>query len=124
VLRLHTIIHTEEAAMPLVRTNITLQEELLAVIDEVAGPRGRSAYIAGVLEKQARRDRLEKVWRQSFGALSGSTTWGTTDAEIRETFKAIRAEWSSPWPEDAEATGLDGATLGHDTADRLRDRPA
>jgi len=35
--------------MPLVRTNITLPAETLAIIDEVAGPRGRSAWIAEVL---------------------------------------------------------------------------
>ena len=112
--------------MPLVRTNITLPEELLAVIDEVAGPRGRSAYIAGVLEKQARRDRMHKVWRENFGKLKGSTTWGTTDEEVLETLKAIRADWYSPevWPEDAEETEPDGATPGHDAADRLRERTA
>ena len=31
--------------MPLVRTNVTLPAETLAMIDEVAGPRGRSAWI-------------------------------------------------------------------------------
>jgi hypothetical protein len=43
----HDESHCEALAMPLVRTNITLPAELLAIIDEVAGTRGRSAYIAG-----------------------------------------------------------------------------
>ena len=57
--------------MPLVRTNITLPAETLAIIDEVAGPRGRSAYIAEVLLKQAKRDRMKKVWEENRGALEG-----------------------------------------------------
>ena len=40
-----------------VRTNLLLPEELVAAIDEVAGPRGRSRYVAEVLERQIRRDR-------------------------------------------------------------------
>ena len=44
--------------MPLVRTNITLPAETLAIIDEVAGPRGLSAWIAEVLLRQAKRDRM------------------------------------------------------------------
>ena len=67
--------------MPLVRTNITLPAETLAIIDEVAGPRGRSAWIAEVLLKQAKRDRMKKVWEENRGALKGSTTWGTTPEE-------------------------------------------
>jgi hypothetical protein len=112
--------------MPLVRTNITLAAELLAIIDEVAGPRGRSAYIAGVLEKQARRDRAQKIWRDNFGKLKGSTTWGTTDEEVLATLKEIRAEWDRPniWPDDAEAAEPSDSTPGHDPADRLRRRSA
>ncbi len=42
--------------MGLVRTNITLPEETLALVDAVAGPRGRSRYIADIVAKQVRRD--------------------------------------------------------------------
>jgi hypothetical protein len=35
--------------MALVRTNVTLPEDVLAQVDAVAGPRGRSAYIADVV---------------------------------------------------------------------------
>lgn len=42
--------------MALVRTNITLPEETLALVDAVAGPRGRSRYIAEVVFRQVRRD--------------------------------------------------------------------
>jgi hypothetical protein len=111
--------------MPLVRTNITLPAETLAIIDEVAGPRGRSAYIAEVLLRQAKRDRMKKVWEANRGILKGSTTWGTTPEEVLQTLKEIRASWDRPhvdalWeekPPNAEAPG-------HDAPDRPRERPA
>ena len=91
--------------MALVRTNITLPAELLATIDEVAGPRGRSAYIVTVLEKQAKRDHMKQVWRENFGKLKGSTTWGTTPEEILQNLRDIRASWDRPdlWPSPAAA---------------------
>jgi hypothetical protein len=111
--------------MPLVRTNVTLPAETLAIIDEVAGPRGRSAYIAEVLLKQAKRDRMKKVWEENRGILKGSTTWGTTPEEVLETLKEVRRSWDrphvdAPWeerPPDAE-------TPRHDAPDRPLDRPA
>jgi hypothetical protein len=112
-------------AMPMVRTNITLPAETLAIIDEVAGPRGRSAYIADVLLRHAKRDRMKKVWRENFGVLQGSTTWGRTPEEVLETLKAIRRSWDRPhvdalWDERR----TDAEDPGHDAADRLRERPA
>jgi hypothetical protein len=111
--------------MPMVRTNITLPAETLAIIDEVAGPRGRSAYIADVLLRQAKRDRMKKVWEENRGVLKGSTTWGRTPEEVLETLKEIRRSWDRPhvdalWDErrtDAEAAR-------HDTPDRPLARPA
>ena len=103
---------TLERDMPLVRTNITLDADLLATIDEVAGPRGRSAWIAAVLEKEARRERMKKVWRGLEGALKGSTSWGATPEEVLETLRELRGSWDRPevdalWGEhgsDAEAS--------------------
>jgi hypothetical protein len=76
--------------MALVRTNITIPEETLALVDAVAGPRGRSAYIADVVAKQVRRDNARMVWEKYAGALKGSTTWGRTDAEVLETLRELR----------------------------------
>jgi len=74
--------------MALVATNITLPEETLALVDAVAGPRGRSAYIAEVVARQVRRDNARKVFRETAGALKGSPTWGQgteqTDRILRE----------------------------------------
>ena len=92
--------------MTLVRTNITIPAETLALVDEVAGRRGRSAYIAEVLAKQAKRDRMKKVWEENRGVLKGSTTWGTTPEEVLTALRQIRASWDRPevdarWPEEA-----------------------
>jgi hypothetical protein len=112
-------------AMPLVRTNITLPAETLAIIDEVAGPRGRSAYIAEVLLKQAKRDRMMKVWRANRGVLKESTTWGRTPEEVLQTLKEIRASWDRPWVDALwEERSPDAEAPRHDAPDRPLDRPA
>lgn len=68
--------------MGLVRTNITLPEETLALVDAVAGPRGRSRYIADVVHRQVRRDNARMVFEKYAGAFKDSTTWGRTDDEV------------------------------------------
>ena len=83
--------------MALVRTNITLPEDVLAQVDEVAGPRGRSRYIADVVARQARRDHARKVFAELAGALKGSKTWGETDDEVLANLRALRDEWERPW---------------------------
>jgi hypothetical protein len=111
--------------MPLVRTNITLPAETLAIIDQVAGPRGRSAYIAEVLLKQAKRDRMKKVWEENRGALKGSTTWGRTPEETLEILREIRRSWDRPNLETSDhVREPDAIPAGHDAVDRSRGRPA
>jgi hypothetical protein len=112
--------------MALVRTNITIPEETLALVDAIAGPRGRSAYIADVVAKQVRRDNARMVFEKYAGALKGSTTWGRTDAEVLETLRELRDDsdrerriWG-PY-EEGESGAL---PAGHDSADRLRPRKA
>jgi metal-responsive CopG/Arc/MetJ family transcriptional regulator len=102
--------------MALVRTNITIPEEVLALVDEVAGPRGRSAYIADVVAKQVRRDNARRVFRDLAGALRGSTTWGETDEEVLENLATLRQEWERPWVWEDE----DAIPVGHDGPDRPR----
>ena len=107
--------------MPLVRTNITLPAETLAIIDQVAGPRGRSAYIAAVLLKQAKRDRMEKVWRENRGVLKGSTTWGRTPEETLEILREVRRSWDRPNLEPPDhVREPDAIPAGHDAADGSR----
>jgi hypothetical protein len=111
--------------MPLVRTNVTIPAEILKIIDEVAGPRGRSAYIAEVLVKQVKRDRMKKVWEANRGALEGSEAWGRTPEETLDILRAIRSSWDRPGLElPADAKESHAVPPGHDTADRPRREPA
>ncbi len=108
--------------MALVRTNITIPEETLALVDAVAGPRGRSAYISDVVAKQVRRDNVRMVFEKYAGALKGSTTWGRTDQEVLKTLREIRSSRDrdrSLWGQDAEEE-LGEVPVGHDGGDRLR----
>jgi len=79
--------------MALVRTNITLPAEVLALVDQVAGPRGRSAYIADVVARQVRRDNALRVIRETAGALRGSKTWGETPEETDRILRELRDSW-------------------------------
>ena len=58
--------------MALARTNLTLPEELLAEVDALAGPRGRSRYVAEAVARRVKRDKLGKAIRESAGALVGT----------------------------------------------------
>lgn len=55
--------------MALARTNLTLPEELLRQVDEIAGPRGRSRYVADAVAQRVKRDRLRKAIEDSYGSL-------------------------------------------------------
>ena len=91
--------------MAMVRTNITLPAEVLALVDEAAGPRGRSAYIADVLARQARRDNARKVFEETRGAMKGRSAWGRTPEEITERLREVRESWDRDdvlWPKGDE----------------------
>lgn len=56
--------------MALARTNLTLPEELLREVDELAGPRGRSRYVAEAVAQRVKRDRLGRAIRDTAGILA------------------------------------------------------
>jgi len=74
-----------------VRTNITLDPTVMAQIDEVAGPRGRSGYIAEAVARQLRHDRARLAFERGAGALRDSTTWGRTADETLEIVRNLRS---------------------------------
>ena len=104
--------------MALVRTNITIPEETLELVDAVAGPRGRSRYIADVVTRQVRRDNARMVFEKYAGALKDSDTWGRTDEEVLANLRALRSEWERPWIWEEP----DAVPARHDRPDRPRAR--
>ena len=106
--------------MGLVRTNITLPGETLALVDAVAGPRGRSRYIAEVVHRQVRRDNARMVFEKYAGALKDSDAWGRTPEETDRLLREARESWDRPWIwEEADAI-----RPGHNPADRPLEREA
>lgn len=87
-----------------VRTNLLLPEELVKGIDEVAGPRGRSRYVANAVEQQLRRDRQKEAFEATFGTLSAEDYphWSTPE-KVVEWIRERRTEETDPGPEDDDA---------------------
>jgi hypothetical protein len=112
--------------MSLVRTNITLPEETLALVDAVAGPRGRSRYIADLVTKQVRRDNARLVFEKYAGFLKDSDSWGRTPEETLEILRELRDDTERErklWgPYEKRET--DAVSVGHDSPDRSRKRVA
>jgi hypothetical protein len=69
--------------MALARTNLTLPADLLAEVDELAGPRGRSRYVAEAVAQRVRRDRLGKAIRETAGIMVGRPGWMSPDEVVR-----------------------------------------
>ena len=77
--------------MALARTNLTLPEELLHEIDELAGPRGRSRYVAEAVAQRVKRDRLGRSIRETAGVMKGRPGWMSPDEVVRWV-DALRSE--------------------------------
>ena len=73
--------HTESD--PLTRTNVTLPASLLADVDRIAGPRGRSRYVAEAVAQRVRRDALGAAIRETAGAMVGREGWMSPDEVTR-----------------------------------------
>jgi metal-responsive CopG/Arc/MetJ family transcriptional regulator len=69
--------------MALARTNLTLPEDLLAEVDELAGPRGRSRYVAEAVAQRVKRDKLGKAIRETAGIMVGSPGWMSPDEVVK-----------------------------------------
>ncbi|MBA3780124.1 MAG: hypothetical protein H0X16_12665 [Chloroflexi bacterium] len=77
--------------MALVRTNITLPGDVLDDVDALAGPRGRSAYLAELIRAHVRRERQRRVFEENFGAMIGKPGHMSPD-EILEFARHVRSE--------------------------------
>ncbi len=81
------------------RTNLLLPRELVEQVDRYAGRRGRSRFVAKVLERALRGERQREGLRSGAGMLSGKTgyeQWSTSD-KVVEWVSAIRSGDRDPW---------------------------
>lgn len=67
--------------MAMLRTNLTLPEELMREVDDLAGPRGRSAFVAEAIAYKVTREKLRRAIEETAGALVGKprvddSRWG------------------------------------------------
>lgn len=81
-----------------VRTNLMLPEELVADIDEIAGPRGRSRYVTEALTRQLRRDLLMRAAAETAGSWKDHPLF-PTDESVVDWVRAGRREGQDPWDE-------------------------
>jgi Arc/MetJ family transcription regulator len=67
------MVHTRAARdRPLTRTNVTLPEELIREVDDLAGPRGRSKFVADAVAGKVKRERLRRALDATRGAALGT----------------------------------------------------
>jgi predicted transcriptional regulator len=73
---------------------MTLPEDLLRDVDEIAGPRGRSAYIAEAVKQRVKRDRLRIAIENSAGSLVPAGGRPMTRDEVSAWVRELREEVS------------------------------
>ena len=76
------------------RTNLLLPEDVVKAVDRLAGPRGRSRYVADALRERIKRDERIALLRQAAGAWKDHPLFPTSDAVV-EWVRAGRAERTS-----------------------------
>lgn len=69
--------------MAMARTNVTLPEELLREVDDLAGPRGRSQFVAEAVAAKVKRERLRKALDASRGVFVGTPSYMSPDEAYR-----------------------------------------
>lgn len=69
--------------MSMIRTNVTLPPEMIREIDALAGPRGRSAYVAEAVHARLKRDRLRRVLDETYGAADERSSWQDPESAYR-----------------------------------------
>lgn len=80
--------------MALARTNLTLPADLLREVDEIAGPRGRSRYVADAVAQRVKRDRLRRAIEASAGSLVPAGGRPMTRDEVSAWVREQRTEVS------------------------------
>ena len=78
--------------MALARTNLTLPEDLLREVDQIAGPRGRSRYVADAVAQRVKRDRLLRALDAAAGSLIPAGGRPMTREEVSALVEEMRSE--------------------------------
>ena len=78
-----------------VRTNLLLPEDLVEQLDRVAGPRGRSRYVAEAVRERLRREERQALFGQIAGAWRDNPLFPTSDA-VYDWVRALRSEDREP----------------------------
>ena len=83
-----------------VRTNLLLPEELVREMDELAGPRGRSRFVAEAIAYKLRRERLRRAWESARGSIRAEDhpEWSTPE-KIDAWLEEMRSEVTDPGPD-------------------------
>src|SRR3970040_3125812 len=89
--------------MALARTNLTLPQDLLSEVDELAGPRGRSRYVAEAVAQRVKRDKLGKAIRDTAGILVG-TPYQMSRDEVTAWVDFLRSEETDSGEPDEAGT--------------------
>jgi hypothetical protein len=80
-----------------VRTNLLLPEDVVEGLDRVAGPRGRSRYVAEAVRERLRRDERMAAIRAAAGIWRDHPEF-PTDASVVEWVRRLRREETDPGP--------------------------
>lgn len=80
-----------------VRTNLLLPEEVVEALDRVAGPRGRSRYVAEALRERIRRDERMIALRSVAGIWKDHPEF-PTDESVVEWVRELRREKTDAGP--------------------------
>jgi hypothetical protein len=85
------------------RLHINLDEETVKAIDELAGKRGRSAFIRDTLTQEVERQRKMKLFWSAFGSLPDFAPGATAETireERRESTEAQNRKLAKHWGYD------------------------
>ena len=88
----------DDMRMPLrTATNLTLPPDLVAQVDEIAGPRGRSRFVEEAVRRELRRERLREALERTAGVLKAEDypEWATSE-KVVEWVRAQRAQETDP----------------------------
>ena len=89
-----------------VRTNLLLPAELVRELDEVAGPRNRSRFVADAVAYKLHREKLRRAFEAARGLLKleDYPHWDTPE-KVVEWVREMRAEETDPGPDPIPRLG-------------------